>query len=686
MKRNAPFLRLLTVTFAALLICFLQTNPSFAQCGNYFKTNYQAPTPISDGVFGGNTNEGLDDWTGDGRSDFWNFRRNPTTFVLSLVIYPAKTTGYWDWDNPIIYTTPFNNFGGEYRVADFDSDGKMDLYFDKRIYHNTGSNLLIAYPIFTDTGLSSSPTIGFEDLNGDNLLDWIYTAFNSGVGEIRYQLQNPDGSFGTKTTILAGTAQNGASSSVKRLGDFNGDGKTDIIYGGVVGGASVYGLIKNLGNGNFQVGAPVATDLYVYIAPIYSNPVRDFNNDGKDDILSQSAIFYGQADGTFIRAAIPTTTNPLLAAELNGDNNPDYIEFGTTSYTTSINNGAGGFTRTVYPGSLNQFEVLFEDFNGDGKDDYFSKSLLPVAFPIIDKNIFGERVISVKGNVCQPFGETKMANFDGNVNADLTVWNPASGNWSSKNAKWTAPLDPTVNVFNWGLGSFGDVPAPGDFDGDGKTDYSIYRSSTGEWYALLSANSAWSVIRFGLSGDVAVPNDYNGGGKTDLAVFRPSDGNWHIWFGETQTYGVAHFGASGDKPVPADYDGDGKTDIAVFRPSDGNWYILRSTDFGYSVLHWGVSTDVPVPADYDGDGKADVTIYRSGFWWILRSSNNSYSVAQWGQPGDIPLPVYRNSVSADLILYRPSNNSWHSSDNRSVPGIVLGGSQDVPVFFGLPNN
>ncbi len=353
------------------------------------------------------------------------------------------------------------------------------------------------------------------------------------------------------------------------------------------------------------------------------------------------------------------------------------------SYTTHINDGAGGFSRTVYQSDFRPTVLWkFEDFSGDGKTDFYNTN---PHTPVI-KNFFGETLLTITGNICQPFGETKAANFDDNEYADLVMWNPGSGNWSLKNARWHFNVDPITRVFNWGSGALGDVPAPGDFDGDGITDYSVYRNSTGIWYIFRSSDSSWMTYQFGLTGDIPVPNDYDGGGTTDIAVFRPADGNWYIWLSETQQFHALHFGANGDKPVPADYDGDGKTDIAVYRPSEGNWYYLKSSDGNFAVIKWGIETDIPVPADYDGDGKADLTIYRDGTWWMLRSSNNSPVAIQWGTTGDIPVPVYRNLISADPTFYRPSNNSWYNLAYSTSAGVPIGGSGDVPVYFGLPNN
>ena len=133
-------------------------------------------------------------------------------------------------------------------------------------------------------------------------------------------------------------------------------------------------------------------------------------------------------------------------------------------------------------------------------------------------------------------------------------------------------------------------------------------------------------------------SDFDGDGRTDLSVFRPSDSTWYVMQSDSNTFRTRTFGINGDKIVPGDYDGDGRTDIAVFRPSEGNWYILPSSVESYfSVTTWGVSTDSPAPSDYDGDGRTDIAVYREGTWYIVQSSNGQIRLQEWGIAGDIAI-------------------------------------------------
>ncbi|HSK71737.1 MAG TPA: hypothetical protein VK892_08585, partial [Pyrinomonadaceae bacterium] len=67
-----------------------------------------------------------------------------------------------------------------------------------------------------------------------------------------------------------------------------------------------------------------------------------------------------------------------------------------------------------------------------------------------------------------------------------------------------------------------------DFDGDGRTDYSVFRPSVGEWWILRSSDTVNRAFQFGSGSDKIVPADYTGDGKTDVAFFRPSTNEWFI--------------------------------------------------------------------------------------------------------------------------------------------------------------
>lgn len=220
--------------------------------------------------------------------------------------------------------------------------------------------------------------------------------------------------------------------------------------------------------------------------------------------------------------------------------------------------------------------------------------------------------------------------------------------------------------------------APFDFDGDGKSDISVYRMNT--WYVQRS-QAGFAGTQWGASGDLIAPADYDGDGKTDYAVFRPATGFWYILNSSNNQFVAVYFGKEGDLPRPGDFDGDGQADISVFRPSDGTWYRLNSSNNQFAALKFGQNGDLPLLADFDGDAKSDVAVFRQGFWYYLRSSDNQFKGVQFGTNGDKPaVGDFDGDGKSDISVFRPSTGGWYrinSSDNQFV-ALNFGVAEDVP--------
>jgi len=270
--------------------------------------------------------------------------------------------------------------------------------------------------------------------------------------------------------------------------------------------------------------------------------------------------------------------------------------------------------------------------------------------------------------------------FDGDGKTDLSVFHPTdtpgAPDFSLRNSS-------NINVVqNTPWGSVGDRAAIADFDGDGKADIAVFRPSEGNWYALRSSDSAVIALHFGLNGDKPVPADYDGDGKADIAVFRPSDGNWYYLRSSDGQFFGGHWGATGDIPVQEDYDNDGKNDLAVFRPADGAWYILGSTQ-GFFAQHFGLGSDRPVAGDYDGDGRSDFTVFRpsDGIWYLLRSTSG-FQAMPFGLGSDLPIQVDMDGDGVrDIAVHRADNSAWfhlRSSDGNFNAG-NFGSASDTPL-------
>ncbi len=371
----------------------------------------------------------------------------------------------------------------------------------------------------------------------------------------------------------------------------------------------------------------------------------------------------------------------------------------TSTGSSTLTQMTGGFpARFVGRAAIDpsNADVAFVTFSGYGLaagTHVFKTSNLSAASPIWAASGSGIPDVPVNAFAIDPANSNNV--FAG---TDIGVYRSTDGgaNWSPMNngqvprvAVFDMAIQPTSKTLRiathgrglWEYKLSSTNKSLFDYDGDGKSDVSVFRPSENIWY-LNRSTAGFSAAQFGASGDILAPADYTGDGKTDIAVFRPSSGSWFILRSEDSTFYGVGFGASGDIPAPGDYDGDGKADQAVYRPSQSTWFLQRSTA-GFSAVQFGAPADVPTIGDFDGDGKNDIAVYRpsTGNWFRLNSSNGAFVAAQFGAAGDKVVPAdYTGDGKTDIAVWRPSNGTWYilRSEDLSFYGVQFGTLGDQP--------
>jgi cytochrome c peroxidase len=273
-----------------------------------------------------------------------------------------------------------------------------------------------------------------------------------------------------------------------------------------------------------------------------------------------------------------------------------------------------------------------------------------------------------------------FVDFDGDAKTDISIFRPSAGEW------WYQKSSNGGNAaFQFGAGS--DKLIPADYTGDGRTDIAVWRAASGEWFVLRSEDNSFYSFSFGASGDVPAPGDFDVDGKSDPTVFRPSTATWYTLRSSDGQVLIRAFGQTGDVPQTGDYDGDGKADVAIYRPSSGQWWLDRSSA-GTIAMQFGVSTDKPVAGDYTGDGRTDVAFWRpaSGEWFVLRSEDSSYYSAPFGVSSDVPAPGdYDGDGKIDLAVFRSSNSTWYVNRSNQqgylIQSFGIAGDKPVPAAY-----
>lgn len=216
-----------------------------------------------------------------------------------------------------------------------------------------------------------------------------------------------------------------------------------------------------------------------------------------------------------------------------------------------------------------------------------------------------------------------VVDFNGDGRTDFSIVRPLGFDIDAP-LQWWVTYNGVPGSFAqpWGMAS--DWLTPADFDGDGKTDIAIWRSDTFAYFWILeSSTNTVRGVQFGQDADdPTVIGDYDGDGKADLAVYReattPGAQSWWYYMASKNNpnNGITFnpWGTMGDAPVPGDYDGDGKYDFVIQRKHPNGTAAIfwkNETTNGVSAVYYGLWLDDVVPGDYDGDGKTDLAVVRT---------------------------------------------------------------------------
>ena len=348
----------------------------------------------------------------------------------------------------------------------------------------------------------------------------------------------------------------GRSARNVQIGDFNGDGKPDLLISNecVSDADCTQGTVAVLlGNGDGTYQSALVSSTKAVLASV---TIGDFNRDGRLDVAVDNAcpdtactsgsvnILLGNGDGTFQPAvAYPSGGNAFSveAGDINGDGKLDVIIVnGSNSAGVLLGNGDGTF-KPVIPvttSTSGNSAVFLGEFNGDNRLD------LAVVTNICDLSSECTRSVNVL-----------LGNGDGS-------FGPPVGNQSST-----------------GLDS--QAVALGDVNGDGKLDL-----------AVVDSCGAFTATCVGEFGDVFLGNG-DGTFKTAKSSVLSSTDVTFIGF--------------------ADLNGDSRLDAVTVDPDAAFATVMLGAGDGTFQILNGYETDGTSPlfgilGDLNGDGKADVAV------------------------------------------------------------------------------
>ena len=484
------------------------------------------------------------DFNGDGRPDAVLVYSSPFVSVT-----PYLNTG----DGSFQAQTPLSNDAGSSLaaapiVADVTGDGKADILvadLDTNVaYGSFGPTYGDAITVLPGNGdgsfqqpintrLDFAPTdMVAGDFNGDGLID---LALSDVSGNLHILLGDGAGGF-TPIGSFAGNAETAAISFASlAVGDFNGDGRLDLVVGNYTTG--VASIFLGAGDGTFTAGPTLAAGtLPDAIA------VGDLNHDGIADIAvadddsgvlgtSTVTVLLGHGDGTFSPAAAftsdPTLTGvadlrSVAIGDLDNDGTPDLVVVGGNGdVSVLLGNGDGTFklgsqSAGVTPNLVSQ-SIALADVDGDGRTDILTpgENLAPDLNEDGGLDVFRNEPATVVGSTSQAITINRPI-----VASPLLTKTSGAGTLAQSGNAYTLDLGTVAQgvAASVGLALDNSAAAPADsFDGLFFVPTSGGFTVTGAMLpAAIAAGSSYAGLR--LTADTSTP-----GSHTETITFAPRD-------------------------------------------------------------------------------------------------------------------------------------------------------------------
>ncbi len=268
-----------------------------------------------------------------------------------------------------------------YNAGDFNGDGRDDVL----LQHGNGtitdwlgqanggffSNHAAANHVLP----AAWHVVGVADFNGDGRDDIL---LRNDSGSVTNWLGQPNGSFSGNQSV--GSYPLPLAWHVAGMGDFNGDGRDDVLLRHDSGTITEW---LGQADGGFHSNHTTAT--YDLASQWHVEGTGDFNGDGREDVLlrhDNGAVtnWLGQANGGFLsnhgtaNYALPTAWNVLGIGDFNGDGRDDVLlRHQDGAITNWLGQSEGAFfsnhVSAAYSLPSGWDVASIGDFNGDGRDD-----------------------------------------------------------------------------------------------------------------------------------------------------------------------------------------------------------------------------------------------------------------------------------------------------------------------------